>query len=63
MSATIAQKLQIAGTWAAVFHDLGKLEDSNQRVLNSSDRNSLGYPHESAGRSTASNKGNELRHG
>jgi hypothetical protein len=44
-----AQKLQVAGVWAGIFHDLGELKDRNQAVLKSDERRSLRYTHESAG--------------
>ena len=43
------EKLHIAGGWGAAFHDLGKLENENQRVLQSDEHSPLPYPHESAG--------------
>lgn len=46
---TTAETLRITGTRAAIFHDLGKLEDSNQATLRSQEAKSLGYSHESAG--------------
>lgn len=42
-------KLLAAVQWAATFHDLGKLESENQRVLRGSDGERLPVPHEDAG--------------